>query len=64
MNKQSEVDIIGEIHATREAIAARFKNDLKAIFADAMKRQLEQASRLAIPPLAREGRSIPSEPEL
>jgi len=44
MKTIKDSDTISEIHQTREAIAARFGYDLKAVFADALKRQQVQSA--------------------
>ncbi|HEY3789688.1 MAG TPA: hypothetical protein VGL71_12580, partial [Urbifossiella sp.] len=44
--------IVAEIHRTREKLAAQFNYDVKAFFADLMKRQAMHGDRL-IPPKKR-----------
>lgn len=50
MKTTLENDIIEEIHRTREAMAAKFGNDIKALFADVIARQKQHGPRLVKPP--------------
>ncbi|MBM3995149.1 MAG: hypothetical protein FJ303_13505 [Planctomycetes bacterium] len=44
-----EDPIVAEVHRTREKLAAQFNYDIKAIFADLMKRQVSLGARLVAP---------------
>ena len=50
MKTTTDRDIIGDIHRTREAIAAKFGHDVKALFADLIDRQKQHGARLIAPP--------------
>lgn len=50
MKTTTDRDIISDIHRTREAMAAKFGYDVKALFADLISRQKQQGARLTSPP--------------
>ena len=50
MKTTTDRDIISDIHRTREAIAAKFDHNVKALVADVISRQKLHGARLAPPP--------------